>query len=210
MSTPATAAATTAAVAPAKAEHKAPPPPNPKLAIPPEVDDVNRVTVTTTNPRGPLPAFYFPAPAAEPSDVAIVVIQEIWGINAQMAGRGRWFAAQGISAIVPHLFRAQKLMDNHADALAFVNSGGFGYREAVDDIKGCIDFLKSKGHTKIFVHGYCLGGGLTVAAAAVYPKDFMGGIAFYGNPKREFVDVSHQLTQHTFFWHAHVVLLLIC
>ena len=55
--------------------------------------------------RGPDGAFkaYFARPSGTPNG-AVVVVQEIFGVNAVMRGKADWLAREGFLAIAPDLF----------------------------------------------------------------------------------------------------------
>jgi len=87
---------------------------------------------------------------------------------------------------VPDLYRgkvaleaneAQHLMDN----LDFGDAAG-------QDIRGAVQYLKEESK-KVGITGFCMGGALTVLAAANVPEANMAAI-WYGYPPLEYVDAS--------------------
>jgi dienelactone hydrolase len=110
------------------------------------------------------------------SGPAIVVIQEIFGVNAVMRGIADALAAQGYVALVPDLFwRLQpgvELTDQGAAewkaALDLMNR--FDPATGVEDIQASIDTLRAMpGVKKVGAVGYCLGGLLAYLTAARRP-----------------------------------------
>jgi dienelactone hydrolase len=58
-------------------------------------------------PGGDMGAF-LAAPDVWPPRVAVVVVQEWWGLNGQIEGMARRLAASGIAAIAPDLYRGRQ------------------------------------------------------------------------------------------------------
>jgi carboxymethylenebutenolidase len=123
-----------------------------------------------------------PAGGAGP---AIVVIQEIFGVNAVMRGVADALAAAGYVALVPDLFwRLQpgvELSDKSEaewkEALDLM--GRFDIATGVEDIQASIDCLRAMpGVTKVGAVGYCLGGLLAFLAAARTNAD--ASVGYYG------------------------------
>jgi carboxymethylenebutenolidase len=132
---------------------------------------------------GDCPA-YVAEPAAGATAPALVVIQEWWGLNEQMKRLADRFAATGYRALVPDLYRG-KLPQNedeanhHMGELDFMDAAG-------QDVLGALTHLK-KTSSKAGVTGFCMGGALTILAAA--KLDVMdAGACFYGIPPAEAAD----------------------
>ncbi len=117
----------------------------------------------------------------------IVVIQEWWGVNDQIRGVADKLAAAGYRALVPDLYRGKvALEENEAGhlmkGLDFASAAG-------QDVRGAVQYLKSTGSTKVGVTGFCMGGALTVLAAAnVSEADAF--VVWYGCPPLEYVDAT--------------------
>jgi carboxymethylenebutenolidase len=116
---------------------------------------------------------------------AIVVIQEIFGVNAVMRALADGFAEQGYVALVPDLFwRLEPGVDisDQSDAewkkaLDLMNR--FDVAKGVDDIKATIDLLRTMpGIRKVGAVGYCLGGLLAYLTAARTNAD--AAVGYYG------------------------------
>jgi carboxymethylenebutenolidase len=143
-------------------------------------------TVTFTRPDGKSVNGYLAEPPARANANAIVVIQEWWGLNEEIKGVADKLAHAGYRALVPDLYRgkvaleaneAQHLMDN----LDFGDAAG-------QDIRGAVQYLKEESK-KVGITGFCMGGALTVLAAANVPEANMAAI-WYGYPPLEYVDAS--------------------
>ena len=118
-----------------------------------------------------------------PNGAGIVVIQEIFGINAVMRGIADGLAAQGYVALVPDLFwRLEPGVDitdktdaEWKKALDLMNR--FDAAKGVDDIQASIDVLRARVR-KVGAVGYCLGGLLAYLAAARTDSD--ASVSYYG------------------------------
>ena len=114
----------------------------------------------------------------------IVVIQEIFGINAGIRAMVDSWAAAGYHAIAPDLFwRQQAGVELDADVpedlqCAFGLFEKFDGTKAVADIETAIKLLRSKGCSKVGVIGYCLGGYLAYLSATRTDSD--ASIGYYG------------------------------
>ncbi|MGJ7565879.1 dienelactone hydrolase family protein [Variovorax sp. GB1R11] len=125
------------------------------------------------------------AEAAERSAPAIVLVQEIFGINHAMKEATRQWSAHGYHVVCPDLFWRQQpnvvlepQTPGHFEQ-AFALMQGMDAPLALADIGATLDWLKSKlGHDRIVVLGYCLGGRLSVQAAMAHP--FRGAVSYYG------------------------------
>jgi carboxymethylenebutenolidase len=151
---------------------------------------------------------------AEPksrSAPAVVVIQEWWGLNAQICGVADRLAAAGYRALVPDLFRGKSTLDAE-EASHLVSGLDFG-DAASQDIRGAIQFLKSDSD-KVGVTGFCMGGALTLLTLCAAPEAD-AGVIWYGCPPLEYIDASkikapiqgHWAVQDEFFPIATIELL---
>lgn len=162
----------------------------------------NRISITT--PDGSFEA-YVARPAA-PSAATIVVIQEIFGINADMRAHCDELAAKGYIAVCPDLFwRLEpgiELTDKtEAEwAQAFALYKRFDVDQGVADVAATMaaarDLPGASG--KVGVMGFCLGGLLTFLTAARSSPD--AAVAYYGggtnNYVAEFPNVKKPLMMH--------------
>ena len=132
--------------------------------------------------------FVFPAYVAEPAGKpkgAIVVVQEIFGVNAHIRAVADGYAAQGYLAVAPATFhRVQpgvELGYTEADMKT-----GFGYKTAVEalpapgvlqDLQAAVDYAARAG--KVGIVGYCWGGLLTWRAAEQL-NGLAAAVPYYG------------------------------
>ena len=132
--------------------------------------------------------FVFPAYVAEPAGKpkgAIVVVQEIFGVNAHIRAVADGYAAQGYLAVAPATFHR---------VLPGVELGyteddmkvGFGYKTAVEalpapgvlqDLQAAVDYAARAG--KVGIVGYCWGGLLTWRSACQL-QGLSAAVPYYG------------------------------
>ncbi len=123
--------------------------------------------------------------AADNNAPAIVLVQEIFGINHAMKEAARMWTKNGFHVVCPDLFWRQQpnvvlepQMPGHFEkALALMQ--GMDPQLALADIGSMLDWLKSTlGHDRVVVLGYCLGGRLSIQAAMAHP--FRCAVSYYG------------------------------
>jgi carboxymethylenebutenolidase len=137
-----------------------------------------------TTPAGVFNA-YVAAPAQAPAP-AIVVIQEIFGVNAVMRGISDHFAAQGYFAVCPDLFwRIEPGIDitDQSDAewkRAFELFNAFDVETGVEDIAATIAAVRAdpRCNGKVGAVGFCLGGLLAYLTAVRTDAD--ASVGYYG------------------------------
>jgi len=126
---------------------------------------------------------------AEPaggSAPGVVVIQEWWGLNAQIKGVADRLAGAGYRALVPDLYRG-KVTVEAKEAEHLMSNLDFG-DAASQDVRGAVQHLKGQSR-KVGVTGFCLGGALTLLAAVNVPEAD-AGVIWYGFPPLEYVDAT--------------------
>jgi len=134
--------------------------------------------------------FVCPAYVAQPQGqprAAVVVLQEIFGVNSHIRDVADRFAAQGYLAVAPATFARVKpgvelgYTDNDMAA-------GFELKTAVaalpgagvlQDIQAAIDHAAQASGGKVGIVGFCWGGLLTWRAACLL-KGLSAAIAYYG------------------------------
>lgn len=133
---------------------------------------------------GTCPAYV--AEGAPPTAPGVVVIQEWWGLNAQIQKTADRFAQAGFRAIVPDLFRG-RIAETSDEASHMM--GNLDFMDAAEeDIQGCVTFLRESSK-RVGVAGFCMGGALTLLSATrVQGVD--AGACFYGIPPKEVFDAS--------------------
>ena len=119
----------------------------------------------------------------------LVVIQEIFGVNAHIRDVCDRFAEQGYTVLAPALFdRVDKGIElGYEDADVAEGReirGKISWDQAVADVVAAVDVLKSEG--KVGVVGYCWGGSLTWLAACRLDIDC--AVTYYGGQIPDFKD----------------------
>ena len=132
----------------------------------------------------------FPAYVASPAGTprgAVVVLQEIFGVNAHIRAVADGYAAAGYLAVAPSTFHRVKPGVELGYAEADMNEG-FGYKLAVEalpapgvmaDIQAAIDHAAQAGGGKVGIVGYCWGGLLTWRAACTL-SGLAAAVPYYG------------------------------
>ena len=134
--------------------------------------------------------FTVPAYVAEPAGKArgaVVVVQEIFGVNAHIRSVADRFAAEGYLAVAPATFERVKpgVQLGYTDADM---QGGFALKTEVDalpgagvlqDIQAAIDHAAKTAGGKVGIVGFCWGGLLTWKAACTL-NGLSAAVPYYG------------------------------
>ena len=129
-------------------------------------------------------AAYVARPATTPK-AAIVVIQEIFGVNPGIRQKCDKLAAEGYLAVAPDLFwRLEPGIELDPDIeaefqAALGHMGNFDQDTGIKDIQATLDYIREKeGISKVGCVGYCLGGRLAFMSAA--RTDVDASVGYYG------------------------------
>jgi carboxymethylenebutenolidase len=143
--------------------------------------DIMGTTITLTAKDGHTFSAYEVSPATAPRG-GLVVVQEIFGVNAHIRRVADGYAADGYHVIAPAIFdRAERGVDlgyDKPDA-----DKGIALRKKIPadqtlaDINACVEKLKPFG--KVGIVGYCWGGSLAWLAAARVPG-LACAVGYYG------------------------------
>lgn len=120
---------------------------------------------------------------AQPGDgdkhPGLVVIQEWWGLVPHIMDVCERFAHQGYTALAPDLYHGEAATEpDEARKLAMDMDRDRAVKEILAAIR-YLQSLKAVSPKKIGVIGWCMGGGLTIAAAAE-SSDVGACVVFYG------------------------------
>ena len=135
-------------------------------------------------------AAYSATPGAA-SHRGIVVLPDVRGLHGFFKALTRHFAEAGMHTVTMDWFGRSAGVEERDD--------DFPWKEHVaqldparvdEDVRACIDHLRSQGATSIFTVGFCMGGANSWAQSAGNP-DLAGCIGFYGIPSR----VEHRLPE---------------
>jgi carboxymethylenebutenolidase len=151
-------------------------------------------TIQLTAVDGTTFPVYVAQPQGKPKG-AIVVLQEIFGVNAHIRAVTDGYAAAGYLAVAPATFTRAQPVSAHPGGLG-VELGyteadmkeGFGCKAAVEalpapgvlqDIQATIDYAAQASGGKVGVVGYCWGGLLTWRSACLL-KGLSAAVPYYG------------------------------
>ena len=143
---------------------------------------------------------YLATPASAPRG-GIVVIQEIFGVNADIKATADWLADEGYLALAPDLFWRQERhvslsADEDADVQkAFALMTGYDADQGVGDIQAAVDYLRNAGCAKIGTIGFCLGGKMVYLAACRTNAD--AHASYYGVGIQDMLDEAANITAPT-------------
>lgn len=154
-------------------------------------------TIPALAGEGAIPA-YVARPDAD-SSRAIIVIPEIFGVNAGIREKCDDWAAQGYLAIAPDLFwrfAPGVELDPDVEAEMTQALGYFGQYnpdEGIKDIEATIRWARGQGVTKVGAVGYCLGGKLAYMTAA--RTDIDASVGYYGVMIDQMLNESHAIAR---------------
>lgn len=141
-------------------------------------------TITVTAPDGGKFDCYVSGPADEAP--AVLVIQEIFGVNGWLRQVSDWLADSGFLAVAPDLFYRQEpgvQITDQTDAewqKAFRLYAGFDENLAVEDLKACLTAARKLPECtgRSGTLGFCLGGKLAYLMAVRSSAEC--NVSFYG------------------------------
>ena len=138
---------------------------------------------------------------------AVLILQEIFGVNAHIRAVADQYAADGYVALAPDVFwRTQPRVELAYDG-ADRDKGiellqKTDVNAAVADIAAAADLLRARPEVdgKLAAIGYCFGGRLAYLAAATGKLD--AAVAYYGGGIQNALDVAGRVTQPILFHYA--------
>lgn len=142
-----------------------------------------RVTVPVGSATMPA---YLARPTAPGTYPAVLVFQEIFGVNHHIRSVADRVAAEGYVALAPEVFhRTAPGIELKYDAAGLERGIGLMNHvkasDAIADVQGALDYLKTRrevGGRGVGAMGFCFGGHLTYLAACELP--IAAGVSFYG------------------------------
>jgi len=138
-------------------------------------------------------ALFLPPPRAPAP--GIVLLTEIFGINAEMRAAAAQWAADGYAVLVPDLFWSQQRRtdlryEGEDRARAFELYRAYDHERGARDVAACLAALRARPECtgKAAVIGYCFGGTLAWLAAARSDPD--AAVSFYGTQIHRYLDAA--------------------
>jgi len=152
-------------------------------------------TVTLTASDGHKLSAYVAHPEGEPT-AALLVLQEIFGVNEHIRSVADDYAADGFLVIAPAMFDRVKPgielgYDNFETALEIMSQ--LDREDCIKDIAAAADYARSagKGNTlNIGIVGYCWGGAMADLAACHGLAD--AAVSYYGRMTIEWLNLQPQ------------------
>ncbi|WP_376092991.1 dienelactone hydrolase family protein [Roseomonas sp. CCTCC AB2023176] len=147
--------------------------------------ETSTITIPASDGSGSFSA-YVARPAGEARHGAVVMIQEIFGVNAAMRALCGWVADMGFVAVCPDLFWRQQpgveLTDGSKEEWdrAFALMNGFDQDKGVEDLKATLVHARTMpgGNGRAGTMGFCLGGRMAVLMAIKSDSDV--NVSYYG------------------------------
>ena len=122
---------------------------------------------------------YLARPAGGTAGAGVVVIQEWWGLVPHIEDVAERFASLGYLALAPDLYHGESTVEAEE---AHHLMEGLDWGRAAQELAGAVSYLREVGGvSRVGVVGFCMGGALTVIAAATAPG-VDAYAAFYGFP----------------------------
>ena len=149
----------------------------------------NRIVIEA--PDGTFGA-YIARPTLQPAP-AVVVLQELFGVNADIRATCDELAARGFIAIAPDLFwRQEPGVDldvtseegwQHGLRLYTLFDRDAGVRDVMETVRTAVELKESSG--KVALLGFCLGGLMVFLTAARYEVD--AAVAYHGGDTEKYL-----------------------
>ena len=151
----------------------------------------------STTSSSALPPFltFKPAAGSATNAGAIIVVQEWWGLNDQIKVHAQHVATStGCEVIVPDVYKG-KIGVNAEEASHLMNN--LDFKVAVEEMEQiCNSLRKDNADRKIGIAGFCMGGALSMAAAALSPTGcYQACVPFYGIPPAVLCNVGDIVTE---------------
>jgi carboxymethylenebutenolidase len=144
----------------------------------------------------------FSAYLAEPQGApraAIIVIQEIFGVNAGIRRITDEWAARGYLALAPDMFwRFAPRYDVDPDVpeqleQAMAQRSRFDTDKAVADVEASLRHVRGMGVSKVGVVGFCWGGAIAYLAATRTDAD--ASVGYYGRLIADYLSEAHAIAR---------------
>jgi len=112
--------------------------------------------------------------------IAVLVIQEWWGLIDQIERTCDRFAGAGLTALAPDLYHGKAVPVTEPDEAAKLMMA-LQLEGAAKDLSGAVDeLLRRTGASSVGVVGFCMGGGLALVLACQRPDAVAAVVPAYG------------------------------
>lgn len=155
-------------------------------------------TIPTLQGEGSIPA-YVAKPAGTPRG-AIIVIQEIFGVNPGIVKKADAWAAKGYLAVAPDVFWRQKpgveldsdIPEQFQEGVGYMMKHDFDL--GIQDIEAVIHWIRrDAGVAKVGLVGFCMGGKIAYMAAT--RTDVDASVGYYGVGIDQMLNESHAIAK---------------
>ena len=143
------------------------------------------------------------------SGPAVVLIQEIWGVNDHIRAVADAYALDGYVVLAPDVFWRQEpgvnlAYDEAGTQRAYQLMKNLDGPNAVKDLQAAAQTLRQRPETtgKVGVVGYCMGGRLAFELAATGAVDT--AVCYYGGRIQERLEIAPSITVPVLFHYAAV------
>ena len=126
---------------------------------------------------------YYAVPAGSGPFPAVVVFQEVFGVNDYIQSEVRRLAEHGYAAIAPDYFRGETFTYDQYESKVAAKLRGISENDYLADIDAAMAYLNAAREVKkaqYGVVGFCMGGYQAVLAALSRPQRFAAAVSFYG------------------------------
>ena len=134
----------------------------------------------------------------------LVIIQEIWGVNAHIRAVADQYAMDGYVVIAPDIFWRQEAnvdltYDEAGTKKAFQLMQGMNVADAVDDLGATVQTLRSRPEVtgKVGAVGYCMGGRLAYHLSA--SSAIETAVCYYGGGIQNDLDLAASISVPVLF-----------
>ncbi|ASM79208.1 Carboxymethylenebutenolidase (plasmid) [Vitreoscilla filiformis] len=164
--------------------------------------------LSVTTPDGPMAAYLARPPAGR--GPGLLLLQEIFGVNAHIRGVAEQYALAGFTVLAPDAFWRQAprvelsyVGEDRDRALTLMR--GLSREQAVADMSASIAALKAHSACtgRVGAIGYCMGGRLAFAAAALC-NGLERAVCYYGGGIATQLELAKRIYIPTQFHHAEV------
>lgn len=161
--------------------------------------------ISLPSPDGPIDAYLARPPSGH--GPGILLLQEIFGVNAHIRGIADQFALAGFTVLAPDLFWREGrrvelgyVGDDRERALALMRT--LTREQAVSDMTASLAALRARPECgpRVAAVGYCMGGRLAFAAAALC--DVQAAVAYYGGGIADQSALAAKIDCPVLFHHA--------
>jgi carboxymethylenebutenolidase len=130
---------------------------------------------------------YLSDPPGGSSQGAVMLVHEWWGLNGHMRDVADRLSREGFTVFAADLYGG-KVATDEATAQQYLNT--MDWKHAADVLRRASEALRQrKPGTKVAVMGFCMGGAVSLAAAANDPS-ITACVPFYGIPGEDKGDVT--------------------